>query len=124
MWRGVDPCQVIGKPSARIVFVELGGGDHGVDGGSPLATAVGADEQPGLSSDGDAAQSAFGGVVRKIDPPVTYACGDGGPIAGREELRRSDAAQGTRGNFCGCGDRVGAYANLDGACACPKAIFN
>lgn len=75
----VDPRQDIGEPSARVNIVELGGGDQGVDGGRTLAAAVRSHEQPGLAADGDAAQGAFGGVVRQVNPAVAEEAGEAFP---------------------------------------------
>ena len=36
-----DAAQDVGEPGARIDAIQLGGDDEGVDGGSPLTTAVG-----------------------------------------------------------------------------------
>ncbi len=54
----------------RIDIVQAGGLDQSVQDSSPLATAIGAAEQPGLPSERHAAQSAFGGVVRQADLAV------------------------------------------------------
>ena len=61
----IDASQDIGEPGTWVDIIEFGGGDQGVDRRSALAAAVGTGEQPGFSADGDAAQGAFGGVVRR-----------------------------------------------------------
>ena len=83
----VYPRQDIGEPGTGIDIVELGGGDQGVDRCSTLAPAVGSREQPSLSSDGDAAQGAFGGIVRQVDPAVAEAAGEAFP-AGQHVVHR------------------------------------
>jgi hypothetical protein len=44
-----------------------------------LATAIRASEQPRLPAQGDAAQGAFGGIVRQADAAVVEEAGEGGP---------------------------------------------
>jgi len=53
-----------------IDVVELCDDDEGIDVGRALPTAIGAGEQPGFSAQGDAAQRAFGGVIRQAEPSV------------------------------------------------------
>ena len=44
-----DPSKDIGEPGARIDIVQLGGDDQRIDVGGPLATAIGACDQPCLT---------------------------------------------------------------------------
>ena len=52
-----------------IDIVELGGLHQGVDDGGALAAAIGPAEQPGLATEGVAAQRALGSVVVRQDGP-------------------------------------------------------
>ena len=65
-----DALEHIGQPGLRVDVVELGRPDQGVDGGSALAAAIRATEQPCLPAEGDTAQGSFGRVVREADPAV------------------------------------------------------
>jgi hypothetical protein len=60
----------IGEPSLRVDAVELGGLDQRVDGGGAPGAFVEAGKGPVVSSDGDAAQRSFGGVVRDAQTAI------------------------------------------------------
>jgi hypothetical protein len=45
----------------------------------PLSTAIRSGEEPVLSSEGDAAEDAFGGVVGEADPAVVEEAAEGRP---------------------------------------------
>ena len=60
-----DMGEDVSQPSLRINIVELGGHDQREHDGRPIGAAVGAGEQPRLSTQGQAAQSAFRRVVRQ-----------------------------------------------------------
>jgi hypothetical protein len=71
-----DAGQHIGKPGARIHVVQLGRGDKGVHGGSPLATAVASRKEPCLSAQSHTAQLAFGCIIRQVDPAIGQEPGE------------------------------------------------
>lgn len=68
-----------GEPGAWVDVVQLGGGDEGVDHRGPLAAAVAAREQPGLTAEGNAAEGTFGRVVGQTDPAVIETPSEDGP---------------------------------------------
>src|SRR6516164_3398810 len=59
-----------GEPSLRVDAVELGGLDQRVNGGGAPSAFIGAGKGPVGSSDGDAAQRSFGGVVRDAQTAI------------------------------------------------------
>ena len=61
-----DICEI----GFRIETVELSGFQYCVDDGRTLAAGFGAEEQVILTRDGDAAQSAFGGIIVDADAAV------------------------------------------------------
>ena len=65
-----DAGEDVGEPGLRIDVVHLGGDDQAVHDGGALAAAIGAGKQPRLSAQSDAAQRAFGGIVRQADAAV------------------------------------------------------
>ena len=83
----VDAAQAVGEPGFGVDIVELGGGDQSVDGGGPLAAAIGAAEGPVLAAEGNAAQLALGGVVGQADPAVIQEPRKGG-LAGQHVVYR------------------------------------
>jgi hypothetical protein len=74
--RGVgDASEHFGEPGLRIDVVECCGHDQrGHDSGT-VSAALGAREQPRLSSEGEAAQGALGGIVGEADPAVINEAG-------------------------------------------------
>ncbi len=75
-----QPRQDVGQPRLGIDVVELCGLDQRVDSGGAVAARVGATECPVAPSDGDAAQGAFGRIVRQADPPIVEEPGEGCPM--------------------------------------------
>ena len=61
-----DAGEHLGQVGLRIEAVQFGGFDDGVDGGGALAAFLGAGEQPVLSSQGEGADGAFGGVPAPV----------------------------------------------------------
>lgn len=57
----------------------FGGDDQAVHGRRPLSGAIGAAGQPGLSSESDASQASFGGIVRQTYPPILEEQGEARP---------------------------------------------
>jgi hypothetical protein len=55
-----DAGKDIGEPSLRVDIVHFCGDDQAIHFCRPLAAAVGACKQPGLSTQGDATKGAFG----------------------------------------------------------------
>ncbi len=74
-----DTGEDVGQPSLGIDVVQLGRDDEAVEDGGALAAAIGAGEQPGLSSQSQAAQRPLGSVVRQADPAVVEEAGEGVP---------------------------------------------
>ena len=70
-----DASEHVGEPGLRIDAIELGGGDQGVDRRCPLATAVGADEQPRAAPECNPAQRPLGGVIAQADAAVVEGTG-------------------------------------------------
>jgi len=70
-----DASEHVGEPGLRIDAIELGGGDQGVDRRCPLATAVGADEQPRAAPECNPAQRPLGGVIAQADAAVVEKSG-------------------------------------------------
>ena len=79
----------VGEPGLRIDAVELGGLDEGVDGGCPLATVVGAGEQPVLAAERDAAE-ARSAMLLSISKAAVVA------IAGQRHPAVEGIAEGAR----------------------------
>ena len=75
----VDAGEHVGEPGAGIDVVEPCGLDQGVQGGGTVRSAVGAGEGPVASSDGNAPQRPFGGVVGQADAAVVEEGRKGGP---------------------------------------------
>src|SRR5512134_1790986 len=69
----------VGEPGARIDVVELCRFDEGVHRRGAAAALVRAGERLVPPSNRDAAQGAFGGVVRQADPAVVEEAGEGEP---------------------------------------------
>ena len=67
-----DAGEYVGKPSARVNAVQLGGLDQAVHGGGALPTLVGTSKEPSLSYKGRSAQHAFGGVIRQARPSSNH----------------------------------------------------
>lgn len=65
-----DTGEDIGEPGLGIDTVEPGGGDQAVHDRGTLATAIGAGEQPGLATKGDATQGPFRGMFDKQIRPL------------------------------------------------------
>jgi hypothetical protein len=65
-----DARQDVGEPRLRIHVVHFGRDDQAVHQRGTIAAVIGAAEQPGLPAQGDAAQGAFGGIVRQADAAV------------------------------------------------------
>ena len=65
-----DASQDIGQPGLRIDVIHLGGDDQAVEGGGPLAAAVGTGEQPRFSAQRYTAQGSFRCVVGEADAAV------------------------------------------------------
>jgi len=65
-----DAGQHVGEPRSGVDVVQLRGGDERDHDRGPLAAAVTAREQLGLSAKGDAAEGAFRCVVGQADPAV------------------------------------------------------
>ena len=59
--------------------VELCSADETVEGGSPLATGIGAGEEKIFAAKGDRAKRAFGGVVVDLDAPIVAISGESLP---------------------------------------------
>ena len=74
-----DALQHVGEPGLQVDFVELGGADQRVDGGGPLAAAVGAGEQPGFAAECDTAQRPLGGIFGEANAAVIKEASEGGP---------------------------------------------
>lgn len=74
-----DPLEDLGQPGLWVDVVELSRADQRVEGGCALTTAVGAAEEPCLSPEGDAAQCALRGIVRRTDPSILEEPGEGRP---------------------------------------------
>ena len=74
-----DAGEDVGEPGLWVDVVELGGDDEAIHHGCALATAVGACEQPRLSSERDTSQGSFGGIVGEADPPVREETREGWP---------------------------------------------
>jgi hypothetical protein len=67
------------EPCPGVDVVQLRRGDERDHGRGPLAAAVTAREQPGLSAESDAAEHAFGGVVGQANPAVVEEPGERRP---------------------------------------------
>ena len=65
----------IGEPGLRIDGVELGSLDKSVDGGSSSSALIGTGKGPVVTTDSDAAQGSFGGIVGEAEPPVIEETG-------------------------------------------------
>ena len=74
-----DPAEHVGEPGLRIDVVEFRRADQGVHRGGPLATTIGAGEQPCAAAERDSAQGALGGVVGQADAAVVEEAGEGRP---------------------------------------------
>jgi hypothetical protein len=64
-WVIGDAGEDVGEPGLRIDVVQLRGHEQGCDRRGAVGTPVGAGEQPGFSSEGEAAQRALGRVVEE-----------------------------------------------------------
>ena len=78
-WVIGDAGEHIGEPSLGIDVVEFGGLNQRVHDGGALTATLGAGEEPGLASECDAAQRAFGGVVAKADASIVEEARKGRP---------------------------------------------
>jgi hypothetical protein len=65
-----DAGEDISEPCLRIDVVHLRRDDQAVHGGGAFTAAIGTGEQPRLPSQSDAAQSAFGGIVRQANAAI------------------------------------------------------
>lgn len=64
----VDAGEDIGKPCLGGDVVELCGDNEGIDVGGALGATIGAGEQSGFPTQGDAGERAFGSIVGQADP--------------------------------------------------------
>src|ERR1700674_323472 len=62
-----EPGEHVGQPELRVDVVHFGRDDDAVHGGGALSAAIGAGEQPRLSSKCYSAQRSFRGIVRQAD---------------------------------------------------------
>src|SRR5262249_50683414 len=60
----------VGKPSAWVDVVELGGLDQRVDGGGPPPTFIRSREGPVVAANRDTAQCPLGGIIGHAQPAV------------------------------------------------------
>lgn len=60
---GGQSSEDVGEPDLRVDIIQLGADHQAVENGSALSAAIGTAEQPGLSSESDAAQGSLGCIV-------------------------------------------------------------
>src|ERR1700688_3663688 len=75
----VDATKDVGEPSLRINVVEAGGLDQRVHEGGASPAAVGAGEQPCLTTEGNPTQGALRGIVREANTTVIEEAREGRP---------------------------------------------
>jgi hypothetical protein len=97
LWMIRQACKDVGEPGLRVDGVELGSVDQRVDRGGAVAAFVGAGERPVLAAQGDAAQRAFGGVVRHAQAAVVEEAGE--RIPALESIIDSLAGLASAGEF-------------------------
>lgn len=69
----------VGEIGLRVHIVHFGRDDDAIHGGGAPAATIGTGEQPRLSSESDAAQGSFRGVVRQADAPIVEEAGERRP---------------------------------------------
>src|SRR5690348_3272580 len=74
-----DASEQVGEILLRVVTVELGALDQGVDRSGAAAAGIGASEEIIFSAYGNTAQSALGGIVVERKASVVEAAHQGGP---------------------------------------------
>lgn len=66
----------VGEPGLRVDVVQLCGADQGIHEGGALPAALGPREEPGLPSEGHAAERSFGGIVGQADTAILKEPGE------------------------------------------------
>lgn len=76
---GGNPGKDIGQPGLRIHTIHFCRDDEAIHGSRPSSAAIGPAEQPRLSSERDASEPPFGGIIGEAHAPVFEEQGEARP---------------------------------------------